>query len=281
MRFPSDVSSGRPFWLQPKWIFGHVLVVALVILAVNLGFWQLRRLDERRAVNAEVASRIDRDPVPIDELVGPDAGADAGDAVRYRRVTATGTYDAAGEVLVRSRSLNGQPGYWVVTPLELDDGSAVAVNRGWVPYTDDLDAALAAGPPPDGTVRVEGMLFGTEERQGIGPTDPAEGQLQALARLDVDRLDRQLDADLLPVSLQLEEQRPPQEGALPTPVPPPTQDEGSHLAYAGQWFLFAAIGAIGWPVLLRHTARERGGMGGPPAPQGPDRPAVEPGPVSA
>lgn len=273
-------TAARPLWLRPKWVVGHVLIVALVLLAVRLGFWQLERLDDRRAVNADIAARTELAPAPVADLVaGAPAGgspAEVGAALQYRTATATGTYDADGEVLIRSRSLDERPGFWVVTPLLFDDGTAVAVNRGFVPYGDDLDAVLAAGPPPGGTVTVEGIVVATRERDGIGPTDPAEGRLQALARLDVARLDQQHPADLLPVALQLAAQEPEQTGPLPVALPAPEQDEGSHLSYAGQWFLFAAIGAIGWPVLVRHTTREEAGAvpGGPPRPR-PDRPPVD------
>jgi surfeit locus 1 family protein len=277
-------AAARPLWLRPKWVVGHVLIAALVLLAVRLGFWQLDRLEERRAVNADIAARTELAPAPVADLVaGAPAGdspAEVGDALQYRAATATGTYDAEGEVLIRSRSLDERPGYWVVTPLLLDDGTAVAVNRGFVPFSDDLDAALATGPPPEGAVSVEGIVVATQERDGIGPTDPAEGRLQALARLDVVRLDQQHPADLLPVALQLTGQEPEQAGPLPVALPTPEQDEGSHLAYAGQWFLFAVIGAVGWPVLVRHTVREEAGgaPGGPPRPRR-DLPPVDDAPL--
>ncbi|HUF31660.1 MAG TPA: SURF1 family protein [Acidimicrobiales bacterium] len=247
----------RPFWLRPKWVVGHVLIVVLVILAINLGFWQLRRLDERQVFNAEVAARTEVAPVPIGQLVDPDDGVEVGSEVRFRRATAEGVYDPEQEVLIRSRSLDDRPGHWLVTPLALDDGTAVAVNRGFVPFTSEPAIAFAAAPPPTGRVVVTGLVLASQERQGIGPTDPAEGRLDALVRVDLGRLAQQHDgSDLLPVYLQLETQDPPQEGRLPVPLPPPEQGEGSHLAYAGQWFLFAAVGAIGWPVLLRRTAQE-------------------------
>jgi surfeit locus 1 family protein len=277
----------RPFWLRPKWVVGHVLIVSLVILAVNLGFWQLGRLDERRSFNAEVAARAEAEAVPIGELVDPAQGVEVGAEVRYRRATAEGTYDPEQQVLIRSRSLDERPGYWLVTPLLLDDGSALAVNRGFVPFTAEPSVAFAAAPPPTGRVEVTGLVLASEQRQGIGPADTTEGYLEALVRVDLERLEQQVEgADLLPVYLQLEEQTPAPDGRLPVLLPPPEQSEGSHLAYAGQWFLFAAVGAIGWPVLLRKTAQEEardrrrgtsGGEGGDGGGDGggPDEPAAD------
>jgi surfeit locus 1 family protein len=215
---------------------GTVVCLLVAVLFANLGLWQLRRLDEKRDRNALVEARMDAPVVAVDETTEA-----------YRRVLAEGTYDARGEVLVRARSLGGVPGRWVLTPLVLDGGRAVVVNRGFVPNDADVP------PPPAGVQRVEGILLETEERQGIGPRDPAEGTLTELARADIGRIQQQYDLELLPRYLQrLGEGR-----ELPIAVPAPDLDEGPHLSYAVQWFLFAAVGLVGWPLLLRRVAKER------------------------
>jgi surfeit locus 1 family protein len=81
--------------------------------------------------------------------------------------------------------------------------------------------------------------------------------LDELARLDLARLQQQYRPDLFPLWLQLQKANPPvAKDALPVLLPEPEQDEGPHLSYAVQWFLFATVGAIGWPLLLRKTARD-------------------------
>lgn len=222
---------------RPKWLVGTIICALVVLAFVNLGFWQLRRLDERRARNDLVESRMDAPAVPVLEAEGP---------LEYRRVSAEGRYDAAGEVLVRSRSLNASPGRWVLTPLVLDDGTAVVVNRGFVPNGTDVPA------PPEGEQRVEGMLRATEERDRIGPRDPAEGTLAELSRADLGRIQQQYDRPLFPFYLQ----RLDDSTDVPFPLPAPELDEGPHLGYAVQWFLFAAVGLVGWPLLLRRSAQE-------------------------
>ncbi len=236
---------------------GHLLVVVLVVSFVNLGFWQLRRLDEKRARNADIQSRSSQPVAPVDEVVPPQAGLSSVKGLVYRRATARGTYDAGATVLVRSRSLDGRPGFFVLTPLVTADGHALIVNRGFAPFTDKPGEVLAATAPPSGSVQVTGLLLGTQERQGIGPTDPPGGVLSQVNRVDLARLQQQYNVPLYPMYLQLSDQRPPQSDELPTVLPPPEQTEGPHLGYAVQWFLFAAVGVVGWPVLLRSTARER------------------------
>ncbi|CAA9246486.1 MAG: Cytochrome oxidase biogenesis protein Surf1, facilitates heme A insertion [uncultured Acidimicrobiales bacterium] len=263
----APVTPARPFWLRPKWVVGHVLVVVLVVAFVSLGLWQLRRLDERQARNAEIAARSQIAPVDVTELAP--AGSQPGDVedLEYRQVVATGSYDPGGEVLIRPRSLDGVSGWHVVTPLVLDDGRAVLVTRGFAPLAEDPAVARAAAAPPEGEVTVTGLAFPTQVRQGIGPADPAEGTLPELARVDIARIDQQYPGEVLPFYVQLLDQDPPLDPrGLPQRLPLPATDEGPHLAYAVQWFLFAGVGAIGWPVLLRRTAEEvrrsGGGTGG-------------------
>ena len=264
---PGVTRSARPFWLQPKWLVGHVLVVVLVVAFVNFGFWQLRRLDEKRTVNAAIEARSTLPVQPIDQIVDPGAGFDDVAGLVYRRVSARGTYDADATVLVRSRSLASRPGFHVLTPLLTDDGAALMVNRGFAPFSADPAEVRAATRPPQGEVEVTGLVLATQERAGIGPTDPAEGVLTEIARVDLARLQAQYRADLYPLYLQVTDQVPaPPAGGLPIALPEPEQSEGSHLSYAAQWFVFAAIGAGGWPLLLRNTGREgnRDGDGDPP-----------------
>lgn len=256
--------------LRPRWLVGTIIAVVVVVLFVSLGFWQLRRLDEKRDRNAAIEERSSVPVQPVDEVV--DAGTAFGgvEDLVYRRASATGRYDADGEVRIRSRSFEGRPGVHVVTPLRLEDGSALAVNRGFVPLSTDAPA------PPSGEVEVTGLLFATQERRGIGPQDPGTGVLPELSRLDLGRLQEQYDADLYPMWLQLQRQDPPvDEGALPLLLAEPEQDEGPHLSYAVQWFLFAAIGIIGWPLVLRRAVADdarRQRREAAAAPAEPDRP---------
>lgn len=244
------------FLLKPRWILSHVLVLALVIVLVNLGLWQLHRLDQKREFNALVESRAERSAEPVADVLPASAGFDDADAVVYRAVTAEGAYVADEEVIVRSRTYQSESGAWLLTPLRLDDGTAVLVNRGWVP----IQAGLERQPewaPPTGTVRVEGLLVATQVRGRFGATDPEGERLETVARADVARLQEQVDEDLIPAVLQLDTQEPGQPGDFPVAIGPPELSEGPHLNYAGQWFIFATIAAVGYPLMLRRIAHSR------------------------
>jgi surfeit locus 1 family protein len=240
--------TGYGFALRPRWILSHVLVLALVVSMIGLGFWQLRRLDEKRDHNAVVRA-AQAAPVADNDDV-----ATADDA--FRRATATGEYDTGEEVMVRSRTKDGRPGVWVLTPLVRDDGTAVVVNRGFLATQGVPDQVPADAAPPDGEVDVSGVVQASQRKGRFGSTDPDEVELTSLARADIERLQQQVPYPLLPVYLQLTEQDPPQPGELPEPVPLPPLDEGPHLSYAVQWFIFTTIALVGYPIILRRRARE-------------------------
>jgi len=244
--------SGRYSFLRSGvWIAGILIVVVTVVAFVNLGMWQLRRLDERRALNATIDSRMAEDPVDLGLLLAT-VGSDP-EALEYRRVTVTGTYNTEAEILLQARTLNGVSGHNVVTPLVMLD-SALAVNRGWVPI-DSQGPPVPDAVPPTGIIDVAGILRVSEER---GPTGVIEedGSYRKIGRLDLELLAPQWGPALLPVYLQLQAQDPPP-GEFPAPLPPPEIGEGAHLSYAIQWFVFAAVAAIGFPILVVNTARRR------------------------
>ncbi len=248
---PSTVVYG--FLRRPKWIALTLGVVLLVVVMVNLGFWQLRRLDARKEHNAQVRERSAAAVVPLDELVPPDAPVTQTGDVQWRNVTASGRYDESQQVLVRNRSYNGLPGYHVLTPLVLSSGDALVVNRGFVPLETSGERPDVP-PAPQGTVEVTGRVRSSQKRGSFGPRDPAEGTLTEVARADLVRLQQQMPYHLLPVYVELESSQPAGAAGV-TPVPLPELDEGPHFSYAIQWFCFSALAIVGWVVVVRKTAK--------------------------
>jgi cytochrome oxidase assembly protein ShyY1 len=246
------------FVLRPKWLLSHVLVLILVVVMINLGFWQLRRLDERKTYNRSVRAHESLPVVPIGSLLRPDDPSSRGADLSFRRVTITGDYDTTDEVIIRARSLNERPGVWVATPLRLSSGDAVVVVRGFLPTQGTPDAVPADAEPPTGQITVEGLVQETQTRGTFGPTDPAEGRLSNMARVDVARMQKQTPYALYPVWVQLKSSQPAQAGPEPEVLPEPVLDEGPHLSYAVQWFIFSTIATVGYPLILRRSARNRG-----------------------
>jgi surfeit locus 1 family protein len=250
------------FLLKPRWILTLLFGLACVVVFVYLGLWQLARLDERRTQNAEVKAAEAQEAVSMSELLPAGTGStpEQVEAAQYRSVGLSGRYRVDQQVLVTNRSNAGAPGYWVLTPLVQDDGTAVVVNRGWIPFSYTVDGSWTDFDPPAGPVSVLGMVRVPQERgSGLvsGAQDAEEGVLRSLARVDVGRLQQQVDEQLLPLYVDLRAQEPAQPGALPEPIPEPELDEGPHLSYAGQWFIFALLTLIFLPLFIRWTARRR------------------------
>ena len=197
------------FLFSPRWLGFHLLVIVGIVTMVNLGFWQLRRLDERTGVQrrrSASASRTRRRRSTTCSATETDP-----DSVEWRSVTARGTYLRDEQFLVVNRSQGGIGGTMVVTPLQLADGRLLLVERGFQPGT------TAAAAAPSGTVDVVGRLRPSEQRRTGQLSDPAEGELQEAQRLDIARLTPQLPGPPVPMFIELTASRP----AEPTPYPAP------------------------------------------------------------
>lgn len=239
----------RPLRITRAGILGSLLVLVVAAACVRLGIWQLHRLAERRARNAVIVARMLQPPVVLDAVRDDTTG------LAYRTAQATGTFDDERTIILAARSLNGDPGVYVLTPLLLGGGGgggAVLVNRGWVPSPDAATVDLARYGAGGAPATVRGILLSIPRET----VPPRGGFRRVWYRLDPRALASQFPYRLEPLLLQL---RPEVAGAarLPRPIPPPAIDEGPHFSYAVQWFSFATIALAGWIVLL--LRRERAG----------------------
>ena len=255
------------FAKRPLWILSHLLVLSAVLVMLRLGLWQMGRWHTEQRNVERIEAGVQAEPVPLEELLAgsgdPATPAEVDEALEFRRVTVTGTWDSASEVLIRNRSKGGQPGGWLLTPLVEPDGDAVAVLRGWIP----LDAANAGAPyegtaPPPGPATVTGVVQLTHQGGGLAPSDPGSGRLDSLARVDLVRFARQLEAPLAPVWVMLQSSEPPQPTAGLDPVEVDLPSPSQNFSYMMQWWFFATIAAVGYLLILRKVARSRAGLGG-------------------
>ncbi len=241
--------------IRPRWIVLSVLVLLVTVTCALLGFWQLGRLEERRASNVVLGSRLARDPVPLEEvrmILQPVEGVEVDPSdYEFTRVTARGMLIDEGRVRVRSQVWDGRAGTHTILPLDLGDGTAVLINLGWFPL--GADPGLAADLfPPTGQVELSGLLRSSQQRPAFGRQEP-EGELDLVARVDIERIQQQVSLPLLPFWIQLVEPDDPER--LPVPAEVPAVEEGPHLSYAVQWFSFAGIAVVGYLALMRRELR--------------------------
>lgn len=237
------------FLRTPRWAAAGVVVILVTGLFVNLGLWQLRRHQERRTTNLVTASRIEAPRAPLSDLI-TGAGTDL-DSLEWRRTTVTGVYLPDLEVLVRSAVRDGKAGFSVITPVEMESGDIVLVDRGWVPL--EFDDPPVPAVPPEGSVEIQGWVRLGQQRPAVGAEDPPPPN-RVVSRVDPSWFAPLIGREPLDVWVQ----RSSDDGRLPIPIAMPiTNESGPHLAYAIQWFSFALISVVGFALLVRSTARRR------------------------
>lgn len=226
-----------------------LLAIAMIVAAVCVAFgiWQIARLHQKQQFNAAVRAGLTAAPRPLADLVPADVDPDS---VRFRRVTATGTYDPENQVELYGRTQDGRPGSHLLTPLVTDYGLTVIVDRGWIPL--GLDPSQET--PPTGRVQVDGVLFASEG-DPPGQVGSATERVDTLVRVDLARIQDQLPYRIAPVYVLLQERMTTEPGELPLPAPLPELSEEPHLSYALQWFTFATIAMVGFVIVALREGR--------------------------
>ena len=231
-----------------RWWIATLLVFIGTLVLIRLGIWQLDRLETRRAFNAQVESSralqiLDLNQERPQNLI----------EMEWRAVHVFGQYDFENQVALRNKYRGEEYGYHLLTPL-LISGTAVLVDRGWIPADDNSAPEDWRKYDDVGEVRVEGQIRLGQVKPaygGVADALPRDGlRLEVWNNADVARIAEQLPYPILPIYIQ-----PNVEGADSTPPIPfqPELDltEGSHFGYALQWFTFAAILFGGYPFFLR------------------------------
>ena len=243
----TDQRVGWTFVYSKRWIGYFTLFIVFAIACVFLGNWQF----DRRAQARDEIARIDRnygaDPVPLAEALSDPAGFDV-DEHKWLTVTLTGEYEGTG-VLSRNRPGPQGVGADVIVPFRTDDGRVFFVDRGWVPVSGaDVENAIADVPAPaEGRVEVVARLRASEPvvdgRSSAGRTVASinVGELAAVTGVTGEVYSGAY-------GMLVSETPAAEHGVLP---PKPVRDEGPHLSYALQWYVFILIGAIGMAYAAR------------------------------
>mgnify|MGYP006424562905 CR=1 FL=1 len=217
--------SVRPGWLP--W-----LAAALVTPQFSgLGVWQLQRAAEKQAVIASLADN--RQPV-LERL--PGTLATLSKAVR-RKVRIQGRYEGERQFLLDNRILEGRPGFDVLTPLVLDDGRRVLVDRGWVAAGAGREPVESARLAVEERVTVRGRLWLPESGIALGAAvTPGDDWPRLVTRVDFPALEEALGRELVPAVIRAR-------GDAPWLFRPrdlqPRFGPMRHYGYAFQWFALA------------------------------------------
>jgi cytochrome oxidase assembly protein ShyY1 len=219
-----------------------------------LSNWQWHRLQDRQVVNAEIQAQINKEPVPISDLiVEVDGAKSVPEDTQWRTVEITGVWQQDNQVLVRKKSLESDLGLWVVTPLQLADGTIVMINRGWTAAANSAVDSPVVSDVPVGTIEVLGRLRDVTERTKPAPTDLPEGQVDRIVPAEiVDGPDTLTNA-----YVEMTASRPESRTSEIRSLPAPEVTEGAHRSYAIQWIFFEIMTVIGWIILVRNEVKEQ------------------------
>lgn len=232
-----------------------VLVAALLgtALTARLGVWQLDRAAQKNALQDTLDTRRALPPLPAAELARDTAGAAA---QHHRSVVLEGRWLPQHTVYLQNRPMGGRTGFFVVTPLLLDDGSAVAVQRGWLPR-DLIDRTKVQAPPlPEGAARVAGRIAPPPSR--LAELGEATGG-PIRQNLDLAVYTSEIGRPLRPLSVVQEVGPLTADDGLLRQWPRPAADVHKHYGYAFQWFSLATLilGLYVWFQLIRPRRRRR------------------------
>jgi surfeit locus 1 family protein len=218
------------------------LTLVLCAVFVRLGEWQWHKAQSRQAEWNAFARGADR----AVEL----GSRGTADVARFQRIVVSGRFDPAHQFLLDNRIENDAAGYEVLTPLRLDDGRVLLVDRGWVPFTGYRnrlpDVRLEASGPVRLTGRVDELPSAGLEFGRMPPRDGPDWP-KVTSYPDVPQLAAALDgARLEPRILLLD---PGQPYGYVREWRPPGMSPARYMAYAGEWWLFAVTLIVIWAVL--------------------------------
>ncbi len=234
-----------------RWVALVLFVGILGTVFVNLGEWQLHRLSERRARNTVITTNEAAPVVDVAQIFGrgPVTAAE-----QWRRVQATGTFDAEHQYVIRyaRNDVGDKTGYEVLTPLQTTSGLTVLVNRGFVALDGGVKIPDVAPVPPSGEVTVVGHTR-IDQVGRRGSITPVNSQMRLINSTAI--------APTLPYPVASGyvgalTVTPAQTGGF-VPVETPEISDGPHFWYAVQWFMFTGIGIAGIVVFIRGDLRER------------------------
>lgn len=229
-------------FFKPGWVITAVIIIVFSYFAITvLAPWQLGKHEFKSEQNTQIRTALRTDPVPVDKVFSGDTLPAEG---AWRQVSATGAYEPDKEVVLRMRSVNGNPVFQVLTVFRADDGQAYLVNRGFVPQeknsgTPSIPAA------PSGTVTIEGNALPGEADSGRQPH--ADDAHQYVLDINLPQISSLTDTELADGYIQLADKQP---GVL-NAIPLPKLDGGPYLSYGLQWI---AMG-IGAPLALLYFIR--------------------------
>jgi len=206
-------------------------IPALIVL-VFLGSWQVHRLNWKNNIVSEVESKIAMEPILMPSKV------DDIEDLKYRKIIARGEFlhDEEIHLFTGQKKFKGDSGYDILTPMKLENGGYVLVDRGWVP-SDKKEADKRPETLTDGVVTVLAMLHKGEKPGRFTPDNDMEENLWFW--IDMDAISKQTGHDFQ--NLYLRQLKKDGDSDLPVGGDEKIKHRNDHLQYAVTWYALAII----------------------------------------
>lgn len=226
-----------PFWATIMSLLGICILCAL-------GLWQLQRMEWKNGLQQAIKAEYEKDAATL--LITPE---NLEKDFEFKRGTLRGTYNFNRQIMIGPRVYEGLPGQHLLAAFELEDGSFLLVNRGWVPQS--WNPAQEEGNRQDQTTSITGLLRKPSASNPFSPENrPDKNQWY---RIDFSQIARVLEIEKIrPYVLYPETHN---ESWTEYPVIQPERPElnNNHLYYAIFWFMMA--GTLMTIYLLRFVIR--------------------------
>lgn len=251
-RFASQHLFSRHWWLL------LLAATCMTLLTVRLGFWQLGRAQQKEASYQLEMANAALPPLETKDFLPAPASPEAG---LQRRVHATGQWLGQWTIYLENRSMQGKPGFWVFTPLQIAPGKALLMQRGWVARDLIYTSKLPAIETPLGTVEVQGRWIPAPSimyelaSPATNPSSP-QGFTSLRQNINVKSLSDETGLDFLAT---VQQTGMPSEG-LQRDWSSSLSGADKNRAYALQWFALATLcaGLFAWFQIIqkiRHDTR--------------------------
>lgn len=222
---------------KPRWIALTAFLLIMIYLFIRLSDWQFDRYNQRIKNNEITTTALSSEPINLTDLSQVSGLKD------WQKISIKGEFINSDAKLLRRQYLESSLGFWVITPLKLENDQVILVNRGWIPIAESSTSPQEIPSSPQGDLTIIGYVQTLKDTK----SEPEDLPLNQINYLNSTNFTSQ------PLStnfLQLASMSPMDNQVAIIPLP--ELSNGPHFSYAIQWILFALMLPIGWYVLLKN-----------------------------
>lgn len=222
---------------KPRWIALTAFLLIVIYLFIRLSDWQFDRYNQRIKNNEITTTALSSEPINLTDLSQVSGLKD------WQKISIKGEFINSDAKLLRRQYLESSLGFWVITPLKLENDQVILVNRGWIPIAESSTSPQEIPSSPQGDLTIIGYVQTLKDTK----SEPEDLPLNQINYLNSTNFTSQ------PLStnfLQLASMSPMDNQVAIIPLP--ELSNGPHFSYAIQWILFALMLPIGWYVLLKN-----------------------------